>query len=156
MKITMIAVGKLSSMWKEAAKEYEKRIGRYCRVDAIELQEEKADNQPGGSTETVLAKEAERIIRNIPAGSIACALDLGGESLSSESFANWLRTIWETSRDVCFIIGSHLGLSPEVLEKCQRKISFSAMTFPHQLARIVLTEQIYRAFTIINHVPYHK
>ncbi|MHB1315119.1 MAG: 23S rRNA (pseudouridine(1915)-N(3))-methyltransferase RlmH [Christensenellales bacterium] len=157
MKISVVAVGRLSSMWKDAAEEYKKRIGRYCSLAMLELPEEKTEGKlRGDRMHAALDKEAERILKSIPPGAFVCALDLQGEQFGSEEFAAWMGRMQDENRDLCFLIGSHLGLSQKILEKCQKLISFSPMTFPHQLARILLLEQVYRGFAILNHVPYHK
>ena len=157
MKISIVATGKLAPMWKDADKEYEKRIERYCKLDIFELSEENVEGKlRDDRIQGILDKEGDRILKAVPQSAYLCALDLNGEQLDSETFAKWLGRMQDDGQDLCFIIGSHLGLSKAVIEKCNKKISFSPMTFPHQLARILLLEQIYRGFAILNHVPYHK
>lgn len=157
MRITVIAVGKLSPMWKDAAQEYTKRISKYCKVTVIELSEEKTEGRlRENELKALLEKEAEKIQKAIPPGAYTCALDLKGELMDSEQFAAWMKRIEEENGEICFLIGSHAGLSEKTLEKCNKRLSFSPMTFPHQLARVMLLEQVYRGFAIQHGVPYHK
>lgn len=159
MKISIICVGKLKErFYREAVEEYLKRLGRYCKPDIIEVQDEKI---PEGASpaveEQIKAREGKRILEKLREDAFVCTLEIGGRKLSSEGLAQWLEklTISGTSH-IVFIIGGSLGLHEDVCKRSNMSLSFSDMTFPHQLMRVILTEQIYRAFRIINREPYHK
>ncbi len=159
MKITVLAVGKVKeSFYAAACAEYLKRLGRYCRPEIIEVADEKTPEGAGSALEAqIRAKEGERLARRIRTDAVLVALEIGGESLSSEEFADWIgKTEVRGESHIQFLIGGSLGLDPELSAKADLKLSFSRMTFPHQLARVILLEQIYRAFKILNHEPYHK
>ena len=159
MKISIVCVGKLKErFYREAVDEYVKRLGRYCRPEIIEVPDEKT---PEGAShvmeEQIKAREGKRILEKLREDAFVCTLEIGGRKLSSEGFAQWLEklTISGTSH-VVFVIGGSLGLHEDVCKRSDMSLSFSDMTFPHQLMRVILTEQIYRAFRIINGEPYHK
>jgi len=161
MKIDIITIGRLKESYLTAAqKEYLKRISPYANVNIIELPDEKAPENlsPAGMAQ-VLEKEAAKIEKYLDVGASVykIALAIEGKQLSSIGFAETIEklTVAGFSKFI-FVIGGSLGLSPNILNKCQLKLSFSAMTFPHQLMRIILLEQIYRAFKIICNEPYHK
>lgn len=159
MEITIIAVGKLKEKYlKNGIAEYLKRMDNYVNVKIVEVNDEPA-RQSLSDAEVEQVKEAEgrRIISKIPERSQVIALDLKGKQLSSEDFAKEINEvmIYGTSQ-ITFIIGGSHGLSREVLQKTDLKISFGKMTYPHQLMRLILVEQIYRAFKIIRNEPYHK
>lgn len=159
MKISIVCVGKLKErFYREAVDEYVKRLGRYCKPEIIEVPDEKT---PEGASpvmeEQIKAREGKRILENLREGAFVCTLEIGGRKLSSEGLAQWLEklTISGTSH-IVFVIGGSLGLHENVCRRSDMSLSFSDMTFPHQLMRVILAEQIYRAFRIINGEPYHK
>ena len=159
MRITIICVGKLKErFYRDAVEEYGKRIGKYCKIEVIEVEDEKTpDGAPEALEEQIKAKEGKRILDKIKENSFVATLEIGGKKFSSEGYAKWLEhlTLAGTSH-ITFVIGGSLGLHDSVCARSDLAISFSDMTFPHQLMRVILTEQIYRAFRIINGEPYHK
>jgi 23S rRNA (pseudouridine1915-N3)-methyltransferase len=155
VRITIIAVGRLKeSFWRDAAAEYLKRLPPYADVRVIEV----PDRDPGkGGDARALAEEGEAVLRAIPEGAHVIALEVGSRSLSSERFAERLSGLALDGRShVAFLIGGSLGLADGVLARADERVSFGDMTLPHNLARIVLLEQVYRAFRIIRGEPYHK
>jgi 23S rRNA (pseudouridine1915-N3)-methyltransferase len=159
MNITVISVGKLKEKYlKEAIEEYAKRLQRYCKISIIELQDEKTpDNASEKEELQIKSKEGEAILKNIKDNSFVIALDLKGKMLSSEEFSSYIGELGVSGKsDIVFVIGGSLGLSQEVLSRSNYKICFSKMTFPHQLFRVMLLEQIYRGFRIMKGEPYHK
>jgi len=159
MNITVISVGKLKEKYlKEAIEEYSKRLQRYCKISLIELQDEKTpDNASEKEELQIKAKEGEAILKNIKENSFIIALDLKGKMISSEEFSSYIEDLGVNGKsDIVFIIGGSLGLSQEVLNRANYKLCFSKMTFPHQLFRVMLLEQIYRGFRIMKNEPYHK
>lgn len=159
MDITIIAVGKLKEKYlKNGIAEYLKRMKSYVNVKIVEVNDEPA-GQTLSDAEVEQVKEAEgkRIIGKIPERARVIALDLKGKQLTSEAFAEEVNeTMTYGTSQIAFIIGGSHGLSKEVLQKTDLKISFGKMTYPHQLMRLILIEQIYRAFKIIRNEPYHK
>ena len=159
MKITLVTVGKLKEKyWKAAIEEYAKRLSRYCKLTIKEVADEKCpENISPAEQETVKNREGERILQQVPPGSAVVTLEIEGKSYSSEQMAKWIEQVPLNGKDhICFIIGGSLGLSCEVCRKSDLSLSFSAMTFPHQMMRVILLEQIYRSFRIIRNEPYHK
>lgn len=159
MKITIITVGKIKEkFYREALAEYTKRLSRYCKLEILEVADEKTpENASHREEELLLQKEGERILRYIKPEMSVFALAIEGESLNSTDFAQVIeRQGLQGHSSLAFLIGGSLGLHPDVLKQCHRKISFSPMTFPHQLMRVILLEQIYRAWRIIHKEPYHK
>lgn len=159
MKITLICVGKLKEKYlAEGVKEYEKRLSRYCTLEIIELVDEKTpDNAGEALEEQIKRKEGERILKALKEDSYCIALAIEGKQLSSEELAEKIEGLGITGNsNISLIIGGSLGLSDEVLSRADYKLSFSRMTFPHQLMRVILLEQLYRAFRIIHRQPYHK
>ncbi len=159
MNIKIICVGKIKEKFmKQGIDEYAKRMGRYGKLEIIELADEKTkENLNENEINLIKKKEAERIIGKLPQNSYNIALAIEGEKLSSEELATKLEGLMvEGKSSLVFIIGGSLGLSKDVLDLCDYSLSFSKMTFPHQLMRMILLEQIYRAFRIINNEPYHK
>ena len=159
MNIKIITVGKLKEKYlKDAIAEYSKRLSRYCRLDIIELPDEKtSENASEKEEEIVREKEGRNILSKIKDNEYVIALDLKGIHLTSEVFAQFISEKAVMGRpDLTFIIGGSLGISQEVLARADYKLCFSKMTFPHQLFRVMLIEQIYRGFRIINGEPYHK
>ena len=159
MKITLICVGKLKEKYLTmGVQEYVKRLSRYCTLDIIELPDEKTPENAGEALEEqIKRKEGERILKSIKADSYCIALAIEGRGLTSEELAEKLNSLGVSGTShISFIIGGSLGLSPEVLSRADDKLSFSKMTFPHQLMRMILLEQIYRSYRIIHNQPYHK
>lgn len=159
MKITLICVGKLKEKYLiKGVDEYTKRLGRYCNLEIIELPDEKTPDNAGEALEAIIKKkEGERILKSLKDGSYAIALAIEGRMLSSEELAQRIETLGVSGTShISFIIGGSLGLSNEVLNRANARLSFSKMTFPHQMMRMILLEQIYRAYRINNHQPYHK
>ena len=159
MNITLICVGRLKEKyWKDAVSEYEKRLSRYCRLKIEEVADEPAPEQlHDGDRERVMAKEAERIRKKIPSGSYIAALAVEGKAFSSEELSAWMDRLWTGSvSSLTLIIGGSLGIHPSLLKEADILLSFSRMTFPHQLMRVITLEQLYRAFKISSGEPYHK
>ncbi len=159
MKIRVIAVGKIKEKYiRDGINEYLKRLSRYCSVEIIEVEDEKTqENLTNREIDIIKDKEGKRILSKISPNSHIISLVIEGKQMSSEELANKIEDLMiEGVNDLTFIIGGSLGLSREVIEKSNLKLSFSKMTFPHQLMRMVLLEQIYRSFRIIRGEPYHK
>ena len=159
MKITVIAVGKIKEkFYTDAVAEYSKRLSRYCRLEVIQVADEKT---PDGASEAqerqIKEKEGSRILAQIKDGAYVIALAVQGTMLSSEQLASKLNKLGvDGQSQIVLIIGGSLGLSDEVLKRADYHLSFSPMTFPHQLMRVILLEQIYRSYRIISGEPYHK
>lgn len=159
MKITVVAVGKIKEPYfVDAVKEYEKRLGRYCKLEIVQVADEKT---PDGAGEALVRqikdKEGERILAQIKDGAYVIALAIEGRMLDSEELAEKLGQLGIGGvSQIVFVIGGSLGLSQAVLRRSDDQLSFSKMTFPHQLMRVILLEQVYRGFRILNHQPYHK
>ena len=158
LNIRIICVGKFKEKyWEAASAEYMKRLGAYCSVSVTEVKEEKLPAHASrADEENVILKEGNSILDKIGAGDHVIALDIGGRELSSEDLAAKIAEISFTSSTIDFIIGGSLGLSREVKQRASLRLSFGKITLPHQLARIVLLEQIYRAFKINAGETYHK
>lgn len=159
MNITIITVGKLKENYlKDGIDEYLKRLNKYCNIKIIEVLDEKApENLSFADEEIIKSKEAERIKKHIKDNSYVIVLDIMGKSNSSEEFAGLIQRLGVNGfSDITFIIGGSIGLSYDILDRAAYKLSFSKMTFPHQLMRLILVEQIYRGFRIIKGEPYHK
>ena len=158
IKITLITLGKLKEKYlRDAVEEYAKRLSRYCKLDVIELSPINLPEKPSQSEiDAALTKEAEMIEKRIPDGSVITALCVEGKSFSSEKLADFVETNTNSGKNMCFIIGSSYGLSNTIKQKADLKLSLSAMTFPHQLFRVMCLEQIYRAFKINEGSTYHK
>lgn len=159
MKITIIAVGKLKESYlKEAVSEYAKRLNRYAKLDIIEVPDEPAGEKISPAEEiAVLAKEGERILKYIKEGAYCIATAISGTPLTSEGLADKIAKLSVTGHShIYFVIGGSLGLCGNVLKRADFRLSFSQMTFPHQLMRVMLVEQLYRAFRINSNEPYHK
>ena len=157
--INIICIGKIKeNFFKEAIDEYSKRLSKYCNLNILELPDEKIPNN--ASEKEVIAikeKEGQNILNNIKNSSYVICMDLKGKQFSSEEFSEKLNNIsLNFNSTINFIIGGSLGLAKNVLDIADELISFSRMTFPHQLFRIILLEQIYRAFKISNNEAYHK
>ena len=159
MNISIIAVGKLKEKYlKEAISEYSKRLGRYCKFEIIELQDEKTpDNASEREEELIKEKEGKSILSKIKDNAYVIAMDLNGKQLTSVEFAKFISDCGiKGNSNLVFVIGGSLGLSQEVIKRADYKLCFSKMTFPHQLFRVMLLEQIYRVYRINNNEPYHK
>lgn len=159
MKIRVICVGKIKEkFYRMAIDEYIKRLGRYCKPEIIEVADEKTpDNASAHEVELIKDKEGERILKNMRKDGIAIALAIEGKMLSSEQLADKISQLGVKGEShIQFIIGGSLGLSEKVLKEADMLLSFSKMTFPHQLMRVILLEQIYRSYRIIQGEPYHK
>ena len=158
IRINLVCVGKLKEKYlKEAIEEYSKRLGKYCKLSIIELSDESLPNKINESIiEEIKSKECKKILENIKSTSYVIALDLKGKQHSSEEFSKKIEDIsLRGFSDVTFIIGGTLGLTEEVLNRANELICFSKMTFPHQLIRVFLLEQIFRGFKISNNETYH-
>lgn len=158
ININIICVGKLKEDYlKNAISEYSKRLSKYSNLNIIELQDEKLPNKINDTIkEEIKKKEGEKIISQIKKDSYTMVLDLKGKEMTSEEFSKKIDNIGVSGfSTINFIIGGTLGLSNEVLEKANELVSFSKMTFPHQLIRVFLLEQIFRAFKISNNETYH-
>lgn len=159
MKITIITVGKIKEkFYRDAISEYEKRLSKYCKLTILEVTDEKTPDQASETVnQQILEKEGERIKNLIPKDSYVIPLAIEGKKYDSVGFAKMIQknTISGVSH-ITFIIGGSLGIVEDIKISAPQMISFSDMTFPHQLMRVILVEQIYRAFRIINGEPYHK
>ncbi len=159
MNISVISVGSLKErFWKDAVSEYAKRLSGYCSLELVEVKDEKTpDGSSEAADERIREKEGKRILGKLKDRSYAVVLDIRGKKYDSVAFSK-AHESWETlgRGDITFIIGGSLGLSREVLDRADTKVSFSDMTFPHQLMRVILLEQIYRSYRIRNREPYHK
>ena len=159
MNITVIALGKLKEKYlRDAIDEYSKRISAYGKLDIVELNPVRlSDNPSQTEIDNALTKEAEEIKKKIPNGSYVFSLCIEGKEKSSEQLASAIKDVTLNGKSsIVFIIGSSFGLSPEIKKLSDCRLSFSPMTFPHQLMRVMLLEQIYRAFQINNNGKYHK
>lgn len=159
MKTTIISVGKIKEkFFAEAMREYTKRLSKFCKLSEVVIPDERADeNYSKAEIEQVKIKEGQKILNKIPKNSYIIVLDIQGIQLSSEELSKKIDTLGiEGISDITFIIGGSNGLSEEVLNNANFKLSFSKMTFPHQLFKVILLEQIYRAFKIISGESYHK
>lgn len=156
--VNIICVGSLKEKYLiDAVAEYKKRLSRYCKFQIIELSEEKiADNDTPSAIEKTLTKEGERILSKIGKSDYVIAMCIEGKALSSEQLSEKLMDISMQTGTVDFIIGGSWGLSDDVKHRADFKLSVSPMTFPHQLFRVMLSEQIYRAYTISANAKYHK
>jgi len=159
MNITLITVGKIKEKYlKDAIDEYSKRLKRYCKLEVVEVSDEKTpDNASEKEEIQIKAKEGESILKYIKDNMYVIVLAIEGKMLSSEELACLIRDLGiKGDSNIAFVIGGSLGLSKEVLNRADYKLSFSKMTFPHQLMRVILLEQVYRGFRINSGEPYHK
>ncbi len=157
--VRILAMGRLKESYlREAMGEYEKRLSAFCRLEIVELEPERLPENPSeAQIETALEAEGDKILAKIPKESAVTALCIEGKRLSSEALAETVsRFVMDGAGTLVFVLGSSYGLSERVKKTARLRLSLSDMTFPHQLARVMLAEQIYRAFTIINHRKYHK
>ena len=159
MKITIIAVGRLKeSFYLDAMAEYVKRLSRYCKIEILQVEDEKTpDNASEAEEEIIRKKEADRILKLLKEDACVVTLEIAGRMYDSEEFAHTIDKMQTSGiSHIQFVIGGSLGLHSQVCKKADLAVSFSRMTFPHQLMRVVLLEQIYRAYRIIHGEPYHK
>lgn len=159
MKITVLAVGKLKEKyWKLAIAEYQKRLGAYTKIEIIEVPDEKApENMSDKEIEQVKQKEGQRLLAKVKPQSTVITLEIKGNMLTSEGLAkNLQQRMVQGQSDFTFIIGGSNGLHQDVLDRSNYALSFSKMTFPHQMMRVILLEQVYRAFKIMRGEAYHK
>lgn len=159
MKITLITVGKIKEKYLEdAIAEYSKRLSRYCKLEIVQVADEKTpDRASEVLEEQIKDKEGEKILSHVKDGAYVIALAIDGRMVSSEELAELIDGLGVRGEShLQFVIGGSLGLSKKVLGRADYKLSFSKMTFPHQLMRVILLEQIYRSYRIINGEPYHK
>ena len=159
MKITLITVGKIKEKYlKDAIAEYSKRLSRYCKLEIIEVADEKTtDNASETVEDGIRDKEGERILKYVKDDAYVVTLEIKGKLLTSEELAEKIDKLGiQGTSHIIFIIGGSIGLGKEVLKRSDYALSFSKMTFPHQLMRVILLEQIYRSYRIISHEPYHK
>lgn len=159
MKITIACVGKIKEKYLTAGiAEYSKRLSRYCTLQILEAADEKTPEGASAAEEDAIReKEGDRLLKLIPDNAFVIALAIDGEMLDSVELSERISSLTVRGiSHIVFVIGGSLGLSPQVLQRADRKLSFSKMTFPHQLMRMILLEQIYRSFRILHHEPYHK
>ena len=159
MKITLITVGKIKEKYlKDAISEYSKRLSRYCKLEIIEVADEKTPDSASQIVEDgIRDKEGERILKYLKEDAFVVTLEIKGKLLTSEELADKIETLGiQGTSHIIFIIGGSIGLGNEVLKRSNYALSFSKMTFPHQLMRVILLEQIYRAYRIMKNEPYHK
>ena len=158
LNVTFITVGNLKEAYlREAVAEYKKRLSQYARVEEIEIKEERINDENNRSEiESALSKEADKIISSIPKDSLKIALCVEGKQYSSEELARLVGEGNDRGGKITFIIGSSYGLSERVKRECDVRLSFSKLTFPHQLMKVVLFEAVYRSFTILAGKRYHK
>lgn len=154
MKVFVAVVGKPRNAGLAAAiEEYEQRAARYWPLERIEVREEPATS---ATPDLVRSREGERLVKRIPSGALLACCDPGGKRMDSAVFSAWLQRERERGRDVAFVIGGAYGLSGALLERAQVRLELAPWTLPHELARLVLAEQLYRAGTLVKREPYHK
>lgn len=159
MNISVVSVGKVKEKYlRDGIEEYRKRLTRYCNIELIEVPDEKApETLSPKEEEQVKEKEGQAILKHIKESAYVVALAINGKQLSSEELADFIsQRAMNGDTNLVFVIGGSLGLSKEVLNRADYKLSFSRMTFPHQLMRMILLEQVYRGYRIIKGEPYHR
>lgn len=159
MKITVLCVGKVKEkFYRDAIDEFSKRLSRYCKMEILEVADEKTQEQASEvEIRLVKEKEGERILKNIKEDAYVITLCIDGKQLDSEELSAKMEKLGvQGVSHIYFVIGGSLGLADEVIKRADFKLSFSKMTFPHQLMRVILLEQIYRGYRIMNNEPYHK
>ena len=156
--VTIITVGTLKESYlREAVSEYKKRLSQYAKVDEVELKEERINNEDNrAEIESVLSKEADRILAAIPKDAMKIALCVEGKQYTSEELSRLIGEGCDKGGKIAFVIGSSYGLSERVKRECDVRLSFSKLTFPHQLMKVILFESVYRSFTILAGKRYHK
>ena len=159
MTITILCVGKIKERYlTDAVAEYTKRLSRYAKVEIVEVRDERTkEDASEREREQILGAEGKRLLARIGERDYVAALAIDGEMPDSEGLAAFIgRRMNQGDSRICFVIGGSCGLSAEVMKRADTALSFSKLTFPHQLMRVILLEQIYRSFRILNHEPYHK
>ena len=159
MKVTILCVGKVKERYlTDGIREYAKRLSAWCTLDIVEVADEKTtEGAPEAEEYAIRHKEGQRILAKIPDRAYVITLEIGGEMTDSIALSKKMQKLMTGGAShFAFVIGGSLGLSPEVRNRSDYALSFSRMTFPHQLMRLILLEQIYRCFKIMNHEPYHK
>lgn len=159
MKISILCVGKVKEkFYRDAIEEFSKRLSRYCKLEIIEVVDEKTPDQASDTeVKQIKDKEGERLLKNIKDDAYVICLCIDGKQLDSEELSDKIEKLGiQGSSHIYFMIGGSLGLADDVVKRADYKLSFSKMTFPHQLMRVILMEQIYRAYRIMNNEPYHK
>lgn len=159
MKITILAVGKIKEAYlRDAIAEYSKRLGRYCKLEIIEVADEKTPDDAGYAIEAMIrSREGDRLLSKLPEDGYVISLAIDGAQFDSPAFAHEIERLGIGGvSHIVFVIGGSLGLDERVIKRADRSVSFSAMTFPHQLMRVILLEQIYRSYRILRGEPYHK
>ncbi|NYT02040.1 MAG: 23S rRNA (pseudouridine(1915)-N(3))-methyltransferase RlmH [Methanosarcinales archaeon] len=159
MIIKIVAVGKLRErFWQEGVADYARRLGAYARLEVIEVPETRVEGEAPAGVERVLAREGDAIRRKLRSreGGLVVALDRQGKAMASLDLAAWMeQKTLEGVKEITWIIGGPLGLDPALLEQADLLLSFSSLTFPHQMMRLMLLEQLYRCFKIMKNEPYH-
>lgn len=157
MKITIVAAGRLKERYlRDGVAEYEKRLSPFARIRTVEISEEKLrENHSAKDKEKALIREGECLLKNVPEGSFLFALDVHGRAFSSGELASYIRSLTDGGRELSFLIGGPFGISDGVRERADELLSLSPMTFTHQMTRLILIEQIYRAFKINRGEKYH-
>ena len=159
MKITCVVVGNIKEKYfTDAIKEYSKRLGRYCKLEIVELADEKTpDGASEAEEQAIREKEGERILKTLKDDAYVIALAIEGKMLDSVELSRKIESLGISGTShIAFVIGGSLGLAPAVMKRADYALSFSRMTFPHQLMRVVLLEQLYRSYRIMKNEPYHK
>lgn len=159
MKITIVTVGKIKEKYlRDAIGEYSKRLSKYCKLEIVEVADEKTPDNASETMEKIIRdKEAERILKYVREDAYVVTLEIGGKMLDSVEFSRKLENLGIQGKShILFIIGGSIGLGEAVLKRSDFALSFSKMTFPHQLMRVILLEQIYRGYRIMAGEPYHK
>ena len=159
MKITLLTVGKIKEKYlKDAIAEYSKRLSKYCKLEIIEVADEKTPDNASEVVENVIRdKEGERLLKYVKDDAFVITLEIKGKMMTSEELAEKIDTLGiRGASHIMFIIGGSIGLGEDVIKRSDFALSFSKMTFPHQLMRVILLEQIYRSYRIIAGEPYHK
>lgn len=159
MKITLLTVGKIKEKYlKDAIAEYSKRLSKYCKLEIIEVADEKTPDNASEVVENVIRdKEGERLLKYVKDDTFVITLEIKGKMMTSEELAEKINTLGIRGvSHIMFIIGGSIGLGEDVIKRSDFALSFSKMTFPHQLMRVILLEQIYRSYRIISGEPYHK
>lgn len=155
IKINLITIGDIKEQYlRDAIQEYKKRLSRFCDLNIIEIKETIAKSNSDADISLALKKDAEQIRKHIKGHTIC--LDIVGNMLSSEDLAKKIHSVSLQTSEISFIIGASNGIAETLKQECKERISFSKMTFPHQLMRVIFLEQLYRSFTILNNIPYHK
>lgn len=159
MKITILTVGKIKEkFYRQAVEEFEKRLSRYCKLEIIEVADEKTPDRASQAEELMVKeKEGQRLLKYFRGDAFICALAIEGKMLNSVELSERIESLGISGTShLIFVIGGSLGLSEQVLKRADFLLSFSKMTFPHQLMRVILLEQIYRSYRILSNQPYHK